>query len=174
MLHGQFVRQTKEVGNQDTWQWLRNGTLKREIESLTFAAQEQAIRTNVIKRKIDKSQEQTKCRMCSRTDETINHILSECPNLAQGEYKKRHDWIGRFIHWDICEANGIHVKSKWYKHQPDAVIENDSCKIIWDFTVQKDHFITARRHGMIVIDKEHHECQIIDFALPYDTRVADK
>ena len=60
MLHGQFVRQTKEVGNQDRWQWLRNGTLKRQTESLIFAAQEQAIRTNVIKGKIDKSQEQTK------------------------------------------------------------------------------------------------------------------
>ena len=27
---------------------------------------------------------------------------------------------------------------------------------------------------MIVIDKEHHECQIIDFAIPYDTRADDK
>ena len=27
---------------------------------------------------------------------------------------------------------------------------------------------------MIFIDKEHHECQIIDFAIPYDTRVDDK
>ena len=60
MLHGQFVRQTKEVRNRDRWQWLGNGTLKRETESLIFAAQEQAIRTNVIKGKIDKSQEQTK------------------------------------------------------------------------------------------------------------------
>ena len=27
---------------------------------------------------------------------------------------------------------------------------------------------------MLVIDKDHHECQIIDFAIPYDTRVDDK
>ena len=26
---------------------------------------------------------------------------------------------------------------------------------------------------MILIDKEHHECQIIDFAIPFDTRVYD-
>ena len=49
MLHGQFVRQTKEVWNKDRWQWLQNGTLKLETESLIFAAQEQANRTNVIK-----------------------------------------------------------------------------------------------------------------------------
>ena len=59
-LHGQFVRQTKKVGNLDRWKWLRNGTLKRETENLICAAQEQAIRTNLIKGKIDKSQEQTK------------------------------------------------------------------------------------------------------------------
>ena len=57
--------------------------LKRETENLTFAAQEQVIRTNVIIGKIDKSQKQKKCRMCSRADETINHIVSECPKLAQ-------------------------------------------------------------------------------------------
>ena len=33
MLHGQFARQTTEVGNQDRCQWLQNGTLERETES---------------------------------------------------------------------------------------------------------------------------------------------
>ena len=47
MLHGQFVQQTMEVGDRDSCQWLRNGTLKRETETLIFAAQEQAIRTDV-------------------------------------------------------------------------------------------------------------------------------
>ena len=145
MLQDQFLRQTKEAGDQDRWQWLCNGTLKREIESLIFASQEQAIRTNVIKGKFYRSQQHTKCRICSRSDETINHIVSECLILAQKEHKKRHDWIGSHIHWEICRANGIHVKSKWYEHLPEAVIENDSCKILWDFTIQVDHFITARR-----------------------------
>ena len=103
--------------------------------------------------------------MFSRTDEIINHIVSECSKLAQRENKRRHHWIGRCIHWEICGAIGIHVKSKWYQHQPEAVIENDSCKILWDFTVQTDHFITARWPDMIFIDKQHHECQIIDFAM---------
>ena len=141
---------------------------------MIFAAQEQTIRTNVIKGKIDKSQEQKKCRMCSRADETIDHIVSECPKLARGEYKRRNDWVERRIHWEICRANGIHVKSKWYEHQPEAVIGNDSCKIFWDFTVQTDHFITARRPDIIFIDKKHHECQIIDFAIPYNPSVDDK
>ena len=96
--------------------------------------------------------------MCSRADETINHIVSECPKLAQREYKRRHDWIGRRIHCEICRGNAIHAKSKWYEDQLEAVIENDSCKKLLDFTVQTDHFITARWSDMILIDKKHHEC----------------
>ena len=74
ILHDQFIRQTKEVGNQDRWQWFRNGTLKRETESFIDAAQEQVIRTNLIKEKIKKSQGQMKCRMCSRANETIKQL----------------------------------------------------------------------------------------------------
>ena len=153
---------------------MRNGTLNCETDSLICAAQDQAIRTNLTQGKIDKSEEQTKCRMCSKADEEINYIVRECPKLAQKEYKRIHDWIGRRIHWKICRANGIHVKSRWYEHQTEAVIENDSCKLLWDFSVQKKHFITARRPDMSIIDKEHHEYQIIDFTIPYDTIVDDK
>ena len=96
---------------------------------------------------IDKSQDQAKCRRCSRVDNTINHIFSERSKLTQREYKRRLDWVGGRIHWEICWANGIHVKSKWYERQPEAVIENDSCKILLDFTVQTDYFITMAWHG---------------------------
>ena len=47
-------------------------------------------------------------------------------------------------------------------------------KLLWDFTVQTNHFITARRPNMIFIDKKHYECLRIKFAIPYDTRVDDK
>ena len=112
-------------------------------------------------------------RMCSRADETINHIV-ECPKLAQKEYKRRYDCIERHTHWKIYGANGMHVKPKWYEHQPETVTENDSYKILCDFTVQTDRFITARRFDIIFIDKGHHECQITDFAIPNDTRVDDR
>ena len=64
------------------------------MESLLIAAQDNAIRTNHIKAGIDTTQQNSKCRLCSERDETINHIISECSKLAQKEYKARHDWVG--------------------------------------------------------------------------------
>ena len=65
--------------------WLKGTGIKRETESLILAAQEQAIRTNLIKAKIDNTQEESKCRMCGKVDETVNHIIIECNMLAQRE-----------------------------------------------------------------------------------------
>ena len=54
VLHGQYLKQTKEVRSDKFWAWIQNGDLKRETESLTVAAR--SIRTNLVKTKIDKSQ----------------------------------------------------------------------------------------------------------------------
>ena len=48
-------------------------TVKRETEFLLIAAQNNAIRTNHIKARIDKTQQNSKCRLCGDRDETINH-----------------------------------------------------------------------------------------------------
>ena len=76
----------------------RRRNLKRETESLLIATQDNAKRTNPIKARIDKTQQNSKCRLCGDRDETINHIISECSKLAQREYKFRHDWVGNVIH----------------------------------------------------------------------------
>ena len=52
-----------------------------------MAAQNQNIRTNLVKAKIDKSQGDSLCRVCRKVDESIDHIVSGCSKLAQKEYK---------------------------------------------------------------------------------------
>ena len=96
-LYGRFKRL---ISDEKTWTWLRKGNLKGETESFLIAVQDNAIRTNHIKPRIDKTQQNSKCRLCSDRDETINHIISECSKLAQKEYKTRHDNVGKVIHWE--------------------------------------------------------------------------
>ena len=79
-LSGRFKRLINNISHQKTWTWLREGNLKRETESVQIAAQDNAIRTNYIKVRIDKTQQNSKCRLCGDRDKTINHIISECAN----------------------------------------------------------------------------------------------
>ena len=59
-----------------TWTWQRKGNLKREMKSLLIATQNNAIRTNHIKARIDKMQQTSKCWLCGDRDETINQLIS--------------------------------------------------------------------------------------------------
>ena len=92
------MRQTDEVKSEQSWVWLHNRDLKRETENLIVAAQNQSIRTNLVKAKIDRSQKYTLCRLRKKADESINHVVRGCTKLAQKEYKRRHDNFGKIVH----------------------------------------------------------------------------
>ena len=47
--------------------------------------------------------------------------------------------------------------SKWYMHNPAAVLENNTHKLLCDFDIQTDHLISARRPDLIVIKKKEKE-----------------
>ena len=69
--------------------------MKREIESLIVAAQNQSIRKNLVKGKIDKSQGDSLCRASRKVDESIDQIFNGCSKLAQKEYKRSNDNLGK-------------------------------------------------------------------------------
>ena len=56
-------------------------------------------------------------------------------------------------------------------HNPAPVQENDTHKLIWDFNIQTDHLIPARRPDLIIINKKERFCKIVDFAVPADHRI---
>ena len=64
---------------------LQNGGLKRETESLIEAAENQSIRTNLVKARIDKRQGDSLCRICRKVDESIDNIVIGCSKLLQTE-----------------------------------------------------------------------------------------
>ena len=54
---------------------------------------------------------------------------------------------------------------------PTPVLENDTHKLLWDFNIQTDHLIPARRPDLIIINKKKKKREsenIFDFAVPAD------
>ena len=56
-------------------------------------------------------------------------------------------------------------------HKPAPVLEIDTHKLRWDFDIQTDHLIPARRPDLIIINKKKRICKIVDFAVPVDNRI---
>ena len=71
----------------------------------------------------------------------------------------------------MCKKFKFNHANKWYMHNPAPVLENNTHKLLWDFDIQTDHLISARRPDLIIIDKKKKICKIVDFAVPADHRI---
>ena len=176
VMHGQFPRQMMGTADPLTsWNWLTQQDLKKETEGLLIAAQDQALRTNYVKHRIDKTPGSSPlCRLCRNHYETIDHILNGCPKLSQTEYKCRHDKVAAALHWSLCKECGFPRSKRWYEHRAEKVLENGQVKILWDFHVQSDHVIEHCRPDLLLVDKVTNAATIIDVAVPGDTRILDR
>ena len=95
--------------------------------------------------------------------------------------------MGKVIHWELCQKFRFDRANKWYIHNPESVLENETHKIVWDFKLRTDHLITDRRPDQVIVNKkkkkkkkkkerkkknkEKRTCRIVDFAVPTDHRV---
>ena len=157
---------------------MKRGTLKKETDGLLTAAQDQALRTNYIRNKIDRQDVSPMCRLCGEREETVSHITTECNKLAQIKtsiYKSwRHDEVAQAIHWNLCKKFNLQCKETWYDHSPEAVMENDQVKLLWDFRIQTDRHLDHNRSDIVVLEKGGRVCSIIDVACTFDTRIEEK
>ena len=143
----------------------------KQTGDLIFEAQEQVLRTNWIRKHITGQQVSEKYRMCGERDESITHLIAQCKELAQKEYKQRHDNIARIAHLELCQKFGLVGEVKWYNHKPAGAVENDRVKILWDFNIQTDHVIQHRRPDIVVLYKNERKCHLIHIAAPRDKRI---
>ncbi|KAL1448297.1 hypothetical protein WDU94_009865 [Cyamophila willieti] len=176
-MHGQFIRQINQdpnINKNQSFNWLSKCNLKGETESLLTAAQDQALNTKYHAAKILKVSSDSKCRICKNFDETVHHIMSGCPKLAQKEYIERHDNVGKIIHFEICKSLNMELETnKWYEHKPKQVMSNDKYTVLWNQQIRTDRTILANKPD-IVVHELGKSCVIIDVSVPYDSNIHEK
>ena len=89
-------------------------------------------------------------RVYEETDETVN-LISESSKLSLKEYQTWHDWVGKVIYWELCKRLKFDHTNKWYIYKVEFVLKNETHKIIWDFEIQTDYLIPARRLYEVLI-----------------------
>ena len=52
--------------------------------------------------------------MCRKVDESIDHFVSSCIKLAQKEYKRTHDNMGKIVHWKLARKCNFAARDEWY------------------------------------------------------------
>ena len=108
-LHGKFYSWCCSSGVEisRSFHWLSQSA-HSETESTIMAVQDQVLSTRVYQAKIMKLNVPTlTCRLCSKHEETIQHLLAGCPVLAPSSYLNRKNMVARALHWHLCSAFGL-------------------------------------------------------------------
>ena len=66
----------------------------------------------------------------------------------------RHDRIAAVVHWGLAKKYGLPHAEQWYDHKAEAVSENEDVKLLWDFSIQMDKVIHARRPDIVIVKKK--------------------
>ena len=62
----------------------------------------------------------------------------------------------KVIHCELMKNPKFHPIEKYYMHKTELVRENETHKISWDFEMQMDHLIPARRPDLVLyLEKEN-------------------
>jgi hypothetical protein len=172
-MHRKYPKGIKDadVDQVKTNKWFKAHGLKAETEGLIIAAQDQSLATRSYHHRIIKDGTDPQCRICGKHEQSIDHIISGCPELAKTEYIQRHNKAAANLHWEICTEYMIKTTDKWYEHQPNTVTKKTEITILWDMSIQIDKQIKANKPDIVIRNKTAKECILIDMAIPSERNI---
>ena len=65
--------------------------------------------------------------------------------------------MSKVIHWELRKKFKLDPTNKWYTYNLESVLEDEMHKVLWDFEIQTDHLISARRTVKKKKEKEKRE-----------------
>ena len=118
---------------------------------------------------MDNRQQSSTYRLCRDRHEMINHIISKCTKPPQNEVKDLVRLNGKGDPLGIVTEIKFDPNTKLYIHKPESIQERKTHKILWNFEIQTDHLILAKRHDLIL-----RSWHFVDLAVPVYHRVKKK
>ena len=112
----------------------------------------------------------TSCRLCNQHPETVEHILSACPELAQRLYFWRHNDALKHVLSALLMKNGFRNKPLSQNQEPKSYyINQDRCaEIMWDCSVMTETraLDEGNQPELQIIDQEEKRIDILEMACP--------
>ena len=117
------------------------------------------------------------CRACTKSPETLGHVLSSCGYHAWGLYKARHDRVLYQLTKAIAESLGLEVPKALRAPGGEikgGVIGPPGRRIVIDQTIPTDRQTPDRRPDLVVKVRSKKRAAIFEVACAWDPLVATR
>ena len=178
-MHGVFFKNIERLGlsTRLTFSFLRSAGLKSETEGFIFACQDGVFNTLVYRsRIIGVEVPDTRCRACRTAPETLMHLLSACRAYAGSAYTQRHNAALRVLYFHLRHSYGIDQAPvpPYASGNIESVVQNEKCRIYWDYSFCTVGPITANRPDIVLFDKLTKSLFVIEFSAPAEGNITAK
>ncbi|XP_066909292.1 uncharacterized protein [Halyomorpha halys] len=174
-LHGRFYSQLNEafIDKERSVEWLKAGRLFSETGGFVVAIQDQVIATRSYRKRVFKdATTPDKCRLCSVTLESIQHITGGCGVLAGNEYLQRYNHVAKILHQALAvKYSLIEDKSPYYKYHPNKLLQKGSLRLYRDKSIITDHTARHNKPNILLIDLRKKKAELIDVGIPNDNNI---
>ena len=62
--------------------------------------------------------------------------------------------MDKVIHWEFYRKFKFDHTNKWYMHNLESMLENETHVVLWDFEIETGHLIPARRPDRMTVNKK--------------------
>ena len=107
---------------------------------------------------------------------TVDRVAAGCSAMAPTDYTDRHNQVASIIHWNICRHLQVPVESRWYRHQPDRLVnkETEGIMAMWDTAIPTARKMKANRPHTCFRNEKDNTCHLIHISCPTDGKVGRK
>lgn len=178
-MHGLFFKHVQEMGlsTRLTFNFMTSAGLKSETEGFIVACQDGVLNTLVYRRRVMGVEvPDVTCRACKKKPETLMHLLSACQKYAVSAYIHRHNAALRVLYYHLRHVYGID-ETPTLPYEPgdiESVVENEKCRIYWNFAFPTIRPITATKPDVVLLDKEKKTIFVIEFSAPAENNIVLK
>ena len=145
--------------------------LTSHLEGYTVAIMEQEINTKETMKRKEKDLDKkchmdTKCRICSRSDEeSVFHLVCSCPILAPTLYLHvRHNQVARILYQEVLQNERL-------EFSPPEVTTKNQLEVWWDQEIKTTKKVKQNRPDMTIWNNEDMTCKIVEVTCPLDTNL---
>ena len=111
-----------------------------------------------------------RCRMCTKELESVSDILAGCSALAQTKYMSRHNSALKILFFEILRECGLIDKiPPWYSQVvPKRLYVNENRKAFWDVHVYAENAeVRANRIDAQIINHEEMKITLLEMSCPW-------
>ena len=116
------------------------------------------------------SEQDVRCRMCGKEQETVVHVLLRCSALAQTKYFERHNAALKVLFLEVAKVhNQVEATSTCFSPaQPKLMYESDQVTAYWDVPVYADQKeVRANRLDARFVDRGSKTVTLLEFSCPW-------